>query len=145
MNERSPTFPPVIPQKEVEEMKDTVAKQGVIYITEADRDRLSKLIGAMRASGSDQSQEYLDRLAEELDRGEIVTPQNLPHDVITMRSRVRLRDLDSGEVVVYALVFPNEADLGKGNISILAPIGTAMLGYRVGDTIEWDVPAGRRR
>ena len=126
-------------------MKDTAAKQGVIYITAADRDRLSKLIGAMSASGSGQSQEYLDRLAEELDRAEIVTPQNLPHDVITMRSRVRLRDLDSGKEMVYALVFPNEADLGKGNISVLAPIGTAMLGYRVGDTIEWDVPAGRRR
>ena len=126
-------------------MKETAAKQGIIYITEADRHRLSKLIGAMRASGSDQSQEYLERLAEELDRAEVVTPQHLPHDVITMRSRVRLRDLDSGHVVIYTLVFPNEADLGQGNISVLAPIGTAMLGYRVGDIIEWDVPAGRWR
>jgi regulator of nucleoside diphosphate kinase len=126
-------------------MKDTAAKKGVMYITEADLNRLRKLIGVMRASGSDKSQEYLYRLEDELDQTEIVKPQNIPQDVITIRSRVRLLDIDSGKAVVYSLVFPNEADLGKGKISVLAPIGTAMLGYTVGDIIEWEVPAGLRR
>jgi regulator of nucleoside diphosphate kinase len=65
--------------------------------------------------------------------------------VITMRSKARLLDIDSGKEVVYSLVFPNEADLEKGKISVLAPIGTAMIGYKVGDIIEWEVPAGLRR
>jgi regulator of nucleoside diphosphate kinase len=62
-----------------------------------------------------------------------------------MRSKVRLLDIDAGKEVVYSLVFPNEADLDQGKISVLAPIGTAMIGYKVGDVIEWEVPAGLRR
>ena len=62
-----------------------------------------------------------------------------------MRSTVRLRDLDSGKEMIYSLVFPNEADVDEGRISILAPVGTAMIGYRIGDTIEWEVPSGLRR
>ncbi len=121
------------------------APRGVIYITEADRDRLRTLIAVMKHPGHDQVREYLDRLEEELDRAEIVTPQRIPHDVITMRSRVRLRDVVSGQEMVYSLVFPNEADLRQGKISVLAPIGTAMLGYQAGEIIEWDVPAGLKR
>jgi regulator of nucleoside diphosphate kinase len=126
-------------------MKNTGAKRGIICITESDFDRLRKLIGVMSASDIDKSQEYLEMLENELDLAEIVEPQNIPKDVITMRSKVRLLDVDSGKEVVYSLVFPNEADLDKGKISVLAPIGTAMIGYKAGDTIEWEVPAGLRR
>jgi regulator of nucleoside diphosphate kinase len=126
-------------------MHERAAPRGVIYITEADRDRLRTLIAVMKHPGHDQVREYLDRLEEELDRAEIVTPQRIPHDVITMRSRVRLRDVVSGQEMVYSLVFPNEADLRQGKISVLAPIGTAMLGYQAGEIIEWDVPAGLKR
>ena len=62
-----------------------------------------------------------------------------------MRSKVRLKDLVSGETNVYSLVFPTEADFSEGKISVLAPIGTAILGYKRGDTIEWPVPSGLRR
>ena len=62
-----------------------------------------------------------------------------------MHSKAHLIDLDSGEELVYTLVFPNEADLRQDKISVLAPIGTAMLGYQVGDTFEWPVPDGVRR
>ena len=126
-------------------MNSRAAHRGIMYITEADFDRLRTLIAVMKDPGHDQVCEYLDRLEEELDRAEIVTPQSIPHDVITMRSRVRLRDLVSGQEMVYSLVFPNEADLRQGKISILAPIGTAMLGSQAGEIIEWDVPAGLKR
>jgi regulator of nucleoside diphosphate kinase len=62
-----------------------------------------------------------------------------------MRSRVRLSDLNTGQEVVYTLVFPSEANFDDGKISVLAPIGTAMLGYREGSIIEWQVPSGLRR
>ena len=126
-------------------MKDPGAKRGTVYITETDLNRLRKLIGVMSASDIDKSREYLEMLQDELDLAEIVKPQSVPKDVITMRSKVRLLDVDSGKEVVYSLVFPNEADLDKGKISVLAPIGTAMIGYKVGDIIEWEVPAGPRR
>jgi regulator of nucleoside diphosphate kinase len=62
-----------------------------------------------------------------------------------MNSRVRLRDLDSGEKMQISLVYPSAADASAKKVSVLAPIGTAILGYRTGDTIEWEVPAGVRR
>jgi regulator of nucleoside diphosphate kinase len=74
----------------------------------------------------------------------------VPRDVMTMNSRVRVRDLDSGDAVVFSLVYPSypfapgSDHLADMTVSILAPIGTAVLGYRIGDTIEWDVPAGAR-
>ena len=116
-----------------------------IHITEADLDRLRKLIAAVQYSYSGRDREHVNTLADELDRAEIIEPQSIPRDVITMRSKVRLLDLDSGKEVVYSIVFPNEADSSQGKVSILAPIGTAMIGYKVGDMIEWEVPAGLRR
>jgi regulator of nucleoside diphosphate kinase len=62
-----------------------------------------------------------------------------------MNSTFRLRDVDTDQETVYTLVFPGDADSARGKISILAPIGTAVLGYKIGDMIEWEVPAGRKR
>ena len=115
-----------------------------IYITEPDYHRLSALIETTRErNGVDI--EYLNKLEAELDRAEIVDPQDIPENVITMRSKVRLKDLVSGEANTYSLVFPTEADFTEGKISVLAPIGTAILGYKPGDVIEWPVPSGLRR
>jgi regulator of nucleoside diphosphate kinase len=114
-----------------------------IYITNADSEKLRRLIGSRRG-GNSPDLEYLDMLEQELDRAEVVRPEAIPRGVVTMNSQVRLRDLDSGAERVYHLVFPSQA--GRDNrISVLAPIGTAMLGYRVGDAIEWRVPKGVRR
>jgi len=125
-------------------MKRRSKKTATIYITELDYNRLSGLIDRTRErNGTDR--EYLNNLEAELDRAEIVERQDIPRDVITMRSKVRLKDLVSGESNTYSLVFPTEADSAEGKISVLAPIGTAILGYRQGDTIEWPVPSGLRK
>jgi regulator of nucleoside diphosphate kinase len=123
----------------------TLTKETTIYITEFDRARLIELIDRTRNGEGDWNRHYLNRLEGELERAEVVDPKDIPGDAITMRSTVRLRDLGSGKELIYSLVFPNEADIDKGKISVLAPVGTAMIGYRVGDTIEWEVPAGLRR
>jgi regulator of nucleoside diphosphate kinase len=62
-----------------------------------------------------------------------------------MNSRAELLDLDSGERMEFTLVFPSDANIEAGKISVLAPLGTAMLGYRVGDDFEWQVPYGIRK
>ncbi len=126
-------------------MKGTMTKEATIYINEVDLARLRKLIDLARETGNDANRMYLDRLEGELDRAEVVNPIDIPKDVVTMRSTVRLKDLDNGKEMVYSLVFPNEADVDEGKISVLAPVGTAMIGYRVGDLIEWEVPSGLRR
>jgi regulator of nucleoside diphosphate kinase len=114
-----------------------------IYITDADFERLRRLISGRRGANA-IDHEYLDMLEQELDRAEIVEPDAVPRDVVTMNSEVRLKDLDSGEVRDYRLIFPSQ-NRTENSISVLAPIGTAMLGYRVGDVIEWRVPKGIRR
>lgn len=119
--------------------------ESTIYITEVDLARLRKLIEAARDSGVDSNTPYMNKLEDELDRANIVDPKEIAMDAITMRSKVRLKDLESSKEMIYSLVFPNEADVDEGRISVLAPIGTAMIGYRVGDIIEWEVPSGLRR
>ena len=122
-----------------------MVKEATIYITAQDRQRLEKLIEIADRSYGPANHEYLRKLEHELDRAETVASEEVPADVITMRSRVRLSDLDTGEEVVYTLVFPTEADFSEGKISVFAPIGTAMLGYREGSVIERQVPSGLRR
>ncbi|NLC70133.1 MAG: nucleoside diphosphate kinase regulator [Desulfuromonadaceae bacterium] len=115
-----------------------------ISITDFDLGRLENLLGKIDMSNSRDTR-HLDELEFELGRAEIVDPKKIPADVITMNSRVKLLDLDSGEEKIYTLVFPHDADPKADKISILAPIGTALLGYRVGDTITWEVPGGTRQ
>jgi regulator of nucleoside diphosphate kinase len=62
-----------------------------------------------------------------------------------MNSRLSVRDLDSGKVSTFTLVFPSDADVEQDKISVLAPLGTAVLGYRLGDTFEWKMPGRVRR
>jgi regulator of nucleoside diphosphate kinase len=123
----------------------TTIEQATLYITELDRQRLEKLIELAGERSRRANHLYLARLEDELERAETVAPAEVPADVITMRSKVRLRDLNTGEEMVYTLVFPSESNFDEGKISVLAPVGTAMLGYRVGSQIEWEVPSGRRR
>jgi regulator of nucleoside diphosphate kinase len=114
-----------------------------IFITEADYEQLTRLVAGRRANGIDAP--YLAELEQELERAEVLSNgQQIPPDVVTMNSTVRLRDLDSHEVREYALVFPRQRrDINA--VSVLAPIGTAILGYRVGSVIELHVPKGVRR
>ena len=125
-------------------MTKQLLKQTAIHITKSDYERLSALIEKTR-EGDRMDRENLKKLETELDRAEIVDAKDISKKVITMRSRVRLKDLVSGEANTYSLVFPSEADFSQGKISVLAPIGTAILGYKSGDTIEWPVPSGVRK
>jgi len=104
-----------------------MAKKPII-ITEYDKIRLKKYLS--------------DELCKELNRAKLVDPKDIPNDVITMNSKFKLKDLDSGEEMIYTLVFPEDADIYKNKISIYAPMGIALIGYRVGDIIEWPVPGG---
>jgi len=119
-------------------------EERTIYITEFDMKRLRSLLADAKYL-EPRGNPYLESLETELSRGHVVAPGEVPPDVVTMNSRVRLVDLDVGEEMVLTLVFPDQADLDQDRISILAPIGTAMLGYRLGDTFSWKVPAGTRR
>ncbi len=112
-----------------------------IFITEADLSKLERLINVAKEFNSGKK-EYLEKLEQELARAHVVLPTAVPDDVITMNSKVLLRDIDYGDEMTYTLVYPDDADLSQDKISVLAPIGTAILGYRTGDQVEWEVPNG---
>ena len=124
--------------------KGKVMNDRIIYITEFDLHRLEELLevaGAFTYRGRSD----LKELEEEVSRAQVVDSRKVPPTVITMNSCVKLRDLDTGEEMVFTLVFPREADIDGGRLSVISPVGTAILGYTEGDTIEWKVPSGRRR
>ena len=119
-------------------------RERTIYVTEFDQKRLGDLLNGA-GSWNKKDQDYLSKLEEELEWALVVPPRDIPGDVVTMNSQARIRDLDSNKEMIFTLVFPAEADYERGRLSILAPIGTALLGYRTGDTVEWAVPGGVRR
>ena len=115
-----------------------------IIITESDRRNLETLLSSEFAKVVGPSPRF-DELKAELQRAQIVSPDEVADDVVTMNSKVVLRDLETGERETYTLVFPHEADIAEGRLSVLAPIGTAILGEHVGDDVHWRVPDGWRR
>ena len=119
-------------------------KQNNIFITEPDMEKLRRLLDSAR-NPMTRDREHLAMLEEELDRAHVVSAGQVPADVVTMNSMVRMRDLDTGSDMTCTLVFPRDADFARGKLSVLAPIGTAILGCRAGDVIEWKVPGGERR
>lgn len=113
-----------------------------IHITESDMARLRGLLTKAKRWGYRPD---LAALEAELANAVIVAPWQIPADVVTMNSQVVLRDIETRKHFTYTLVFPEDASFDDGRISVLAPIGTAMLGQRKGDRIAWPVPAGIRR
>lgn len=111
-----------------------------IYITKADLERLKGTVNDLFKVAPDEK-EHLRDLNGELDRAVIVTDDDLPRDVITMHSKVTLL-MDGTEKETVTLVYPSEIDLEENKISVVSPIGTAILGYREGDVIQWEVPTG---
>jgi regulator of nucleoside diphosphate kinase len=115
-----------------------------IIITARDHAELSSVI-AVTGKVSQRVKWELRLLEDELKRARIVAAEEVPPDVITINSRVELLDLESRERMEFTLVFPADENVNDGKISVLAPLGTAMLGYRVGDEFVWHVPHGLRR
>ena len=114
-----------------------------VVINERDFDRLNDLVHSPRFRVTHAS--MVSALERELGKGEVVAPTSVPRGVITMNSKVRFRDLGSGERETYTLVYPSEADVEEHKLSVLAPLGAALLGATVGDVVECSAPAGVRR
>lgn len=83
-----------------------------------------------------------DALNAELDRAQLLAPEAMPHDVVSMNSKIRFRDLTSGEERVRTLVFPSQVTDSATQLSVLAPVGAALLGLKVGGVIHWTLPGG---
>ena len=114
-----------------------------VVITEPDFDRLNQLAHSQRYRATNPTPTA--NLTGELGRATVVRPDTVPRNVVTMNSRVRVRDLATGECETYLLVYPEHANIDEGKLSVLAPLGTALLGARTGHTIDVKAPVGLRR
>lgn len=115
-----------------------------IFITSQDRQRLTSMLEEALA-GKHRDAAFLKELARELAGAETVDSKAVPANVVTMNSRVVVKDVESGEASEYTLVFPEQADVAQGRLSVVSPIGTAILGYAKGDAIVWQTPGGPRQ
>lgn len=109
-----------------------------IIINRLDADRLQRLIDV--ASG--ESLAVAELLEEELARGEVIDPEEIPADTVSMNSQVQFTDLTRGRQMIRTLVYPHALAATEDGISVMAPIGAALIGLRVGDVIDWPLPGG---
>ena len=83
-------------------------------------------------------------LGDELNRAQIVAPDQVPPGTVTMHATVQCEDELTGDVHTLTLVYPHEANVDLGRVSVLAPVGTALLGLTIGQSIDWTAPGGRK-
>lgn len=112
-----------------------------IVLSSQDVERLNNLLDTL----SDSRRETVQGLESEIARARVVEPAQVPRDVVTMNSHVVYEDVESGKANEAVLVYPNDADIASGRVSVLAPLGSALLGLKIGQTIDWPMPSGRHR
>lgn len=109
-----------------------------IIINELDAERIDRLLEKPEFAALP----IADALNAELDRAQMCTPESMPHNVVTMNSQVKFRDLTAGEERTRTLVYPAQMTDSSTQLSVLAPVGAALIGLRAGDTIHWELPGG---
>ncbi|BCR04884.1 RNA polymerase-binding protein Rnk [Desulfuromonas versatilis] len=115
----------------------------IVYITDYDYKRLGLLLESMNSVPQNRRND-LSCLENELESCRVVAPNEIPANVVTLNSRIRYFNLNSKEERIVTLVFPSNADLSKGRVSIISPLGAAILGYAEGDVVVWKTFSGRK-
>ncbi|HSH47088.1 MAG TPA: nucleoside diphosphate kinase regulator [Halomonas sp.] len=108
-----------------------------LIINRLDAERLQRLI-----DDAETGLEVADALEAELERGEVLDPRDIPEDVVSMNSQIEFTDIGKGRRFTRTLVYPHSLSTTEDGISVMAPVGAALLGLRIGDSIEWPLPSG---
>lgn len=117
-----------------------MSSRPTIIINRLDAERLQRLID----DASDKDLFVADALEEELERGEVIDPEEIPDDVVSMNSRIQFTDLTRNRQMIRTLVYPHSLSTTEDGISVMAPVGAALIGLRVGDVIDWNLPDGHQ-
>lgn len=112
--------------------------EDVLLITQKDLARIKNVL-------SYQDSEEFEDLELELDRAHIITDDEVPKDLVTMNSKIRFLNIQDDKEMIVTIVYPSEADFKMGRISVLAPLGSALIGLRVNQEINWKFPDGKTR
>lgn len=106
---------------------------------------MQRLLSLLDSTASSRNREAAENLESELAAAVVVAPEQIPPTVVTMGSTVRFRDEETGQTREVTLVYPQEANAQEGKVSILAPVGAALIGLSVGESVAWPLPGGRRK
>lgn len=112
--------------------------QDTLILSKTDFENLSALTNLAK-------KELAELLEEELGRASLVADDRLPADVVSMNSTVSFEDVESGKTSTITLVYPPEANIEAGKVSVLTPVGSALIGLRVGQVIRWPFPNGKKK
>ncbi|HAF95493.1 MAG: hypothetical protein A2X34_01375 [Elusimicrobia bacterium GWC2_51_8] len=115
----------------------------ILHFTKLNAERISKYLSSSDRLNSRDRNNW-EVLCEKVGKGKISDPCAIRPDIVTVNSRVHLKDLDTKKEILITLVFPDDANIEQGKLSILSPMGTAILGYSQGDAIKWEAPSGIR-
>ncbi|PMR74418.1 nucleoside diphosphate kinase regulator [Billgrantia endophytica] len=115
-----------------------MSSRPTITINRLDAERLQRLID----QASDKDRFVADALEEELERGEVIDPEDIPEDVVSMNSQVQFTDMTRDRQMIRTLVYPHALANTEDGISVMAPIGAGLIGLRIGDVIDWPLPTG---
>ncbi|MGD9558551.1 MAG: nucleoside diphosphate kinase regulator [Mangrovibacterium sp.] len=115
-----------------------------IVITESDYTRLCNLVNNEKSARSTELK-HLEALGAEIKRAKRIDPHKIKPEFVTMNSRIEVADTDTNRVMTLQLVYPREADVKQGKISVLSPLGSALLGYKAGSIVSFDAPGGRKQ
>ncbi|EEY45242.1 regulator of nucleoside diphosphate kinase [Vibrio mimicus VM223] len=113
-----------------------MSELNTIVVSTLDMDRISQLMDNLATLSPE-----LEKLEEELDRATVLEPEEMPENVVTMNSTVRFKFSGSDEVMEKTLVYPNDVK-SSADVSIFAPVGSALLGLAVGQQLAWPMPGG---
>jgi regulator of nucleoside diphosphate kinase len=125
-------------------MRLNMLTQQTIVLTQNDYSRLRQLLAALSRQ-SEGTQAGVETLEEILDLAQVVAPEKVPADTVTMNSRVMFEDVRSGEKGTVTIVYPTDADVSTRRISILSPVGAALIGEARGAEVELPLPHGQTR
>lgn len=116
-----------------------MSQRSPLIINRLDAERLQRLI-----DDAETNLEVADALEAELERGEVLDPRDIPEDVVSMNSQVEFTDIGKGRRFTRTLVYPHSLATTEDGISVMAPVGAALLGLHIGETIEWPLPNGEK-
>lgn len=124
-------------------MATATATDNKVVLLKRDYEILSDYVKNLHGMQVNEKENF-KRLSGELEKAKIVTEKKFPEDVIRINSQVVIKDVENNREMKITVVMPHHADIKEKKISVLAPIGTALIGFRKGREVSWDVPAGRK-
>lgn len=110
-----------------------------VLISRTDYELIKRIVGTVSAAENEMT------LAHELSRATIVEDEQMPADVIRLNSKIKVLDVAANNNMEFTLVLPKYADIKQMRISLLTPMGSALIGFKTGDEVEWKVPAGLKK